>query len=344
MKALVLKGAMDFSYEEQPEPASPPGHVLVRVEAVCICGSDIHAIQGRQPLFSFPRVIGHEVAGVVHQVGAGVSQFRPGDRVCLMPCIPCGTCRACRAGRTNACGSLELYGVQTDGGLREYMAAPESNWLKMPEGAAPEEIAVLEPLTIGAHAVAKLGLQPDHRVLVVGAGPIGVSCALNAQTYGVQVTLADNNAVRREFAAERFGLAVLDPNQEDYPSQIHQATQGELFDAVVDTTAAKQAMESDWKWICQGGKIVFVGICNGALELDGVSFHMREPFLFVTRNSTRRDFERVLRFWQLGMLQPERFLTHKVSFFQAGESLPRWTDPAAGVFKGVVLFQQHKAK
>lgn len=338
MKALVLNRAMAFSYEERPMPACPSGHVLVQVEAVCICGSDVHAIQGHQPLFSFPRVIGHEVAGVVRQTGAGVTQLQPGDRVCLMPCIPCGACRACRAGRTNSCGSLKLYGVQTDGGLQEYMAAPESNWLKMPEGAAPEEIAMLEPLTIGAHAVAKLNLEPGHRVLVVGAGPIGVSCAMNARTYGAQVTLSDSSPARREFAGERFGMAVLDPTREDYLSHIQQTTQGELFDAVVDTTAAKLAMENDWKWICQGGKIVFVGICNGTLELDGVSFHMREPSLFVTRNSTRRDFERVLQFWQLGMLQPERFITHRVAFAQAGEALPRWADPAAKVFKGVVYF------
>lgn len=339
MKALVLNGAMDFRYEERPMPVCHPGHVVVRVEAVCICGSDIHAIQGHQPLFSFPRVIGHEVAGVVYQVGEGVTQFQPGDRVCLMPCIPCGTCRACRAGRTNSCGSLKLYGVQTDGGLQEYMAAPAVNWLKMPEEAVPEETAMLEPLTIGAHAVAKLQLQPGDRVLVVGAGPIGMSCALNARTYGAQVTLSDSSASRRAFAREQFGLAVLDPMANDYQDEILRTTQGERFDAVVDTTAAKSAMENDWKWICQGGKIVFVGICNGTLELDGVSFHMREPSLFVTRNSTHRDFERVVQFCQLGMLRPAQFLTHRVPFLQAGKTLPIWTEPSAQVFKGVVLFQ-----
>lgn len=320
-------------------PECLPGQVLIRVEAVCICGSDIHAILGHQPLFKFPRVIGHETAGVVHQVGEGVTQFSPGDRVCLMPCIPCGTCRACRNGRTNSCGRLKLYGVQADGGLQEYMSAPESNWLKLPEGASPEEAAMLEPLTIGAHAVAKLDLQPGDRVLVVGAGPIGVSCAMNSLTYGAQVTLSDSSPVRREFVGERFGMTVLDPAGEGYRNQILHVTQGELFDAVVDTTAAKPAMESDWKWICQGGKIVFVGICSGTLELDGVSFHMREPSLFVTRNSTRRDYERVLRFWQLGILRPGLFITHRVRFEQASETLTRWVDPSSGVFKGVVCFR-----
>lgn len=338
MKALVLNKAMDFSYEERPMPDCPPDHVVVRVDAVCVCGSDVHAIQGHQPLFSFPRVIGHEVAGTVSQTGSRVRGLREGDRVCLMPCIPCGTCRACRAGRTNTCGSLKLYGVHTDGGMQEYLAAPEGNWLKMPDRAAPEEIAMLEPLTIGAHAVAKLDLQPGDRVLVVGAGPIGMSCAVNARTYGAQVTLSDSSRGRREFGKNHFNLEILDPLGYDYEEEIKQITDGELFDAVIDTTASKSAMEHDWKWITQGGKIVYVGICNGTLELDGLSFHMREPSLFVTRNSTRRDFERVLQFWQQGMLDPAQFITHTTSFDQAAETVLRWVDPASNVFKGVVRF------
>lgn len=118
MKALVLNGPYDLSYEERPYPDCPSDHVVVRVDAVCICGSDIHAIQGHQPLFTFPRVIGHEVAGTVHQVGEAVTGLAVGDRVCLMPCIPCGTCHSCRKGYTNSCSKLQLYGVHQDGGLQ----------------------------------------------------------------------------------------------------------------------------------------------------------------------------------------------------------------------------------
>lgn len=127
MKALVLDRANTFRYEERPIPQCLPGQLLVRMEAVCICGSDLHAIRGDQPLFSFPRVIGHEAAGRVAEVGEGVRGFSVGDQVCLMPCIPCGTCRACQRGRTNACARLNLYGVHQDGGLQEYLAAPAQN-------------------------------------------------------------------------------------------------------------------------------------------------------------------------------------------------------------------------
>ncbi len=340
MKALVLNKPMDFSYEMRPYPECPAGNVVVRVDAVCICGSDIHAIKGNQKMFSFPRVIGHEVAGTVHQVGEGVRNLAVGDRVCLMPCIPCGECRACQKGKTNTCSSLKLYGVHTDGGLQEYLSTPAQSWLKVPAQASAQEICMLEPLTIGAHAVAKLDLQPGDRVLVVGAGPIGISCAVNAQTYGAKVVLSDSSPSRQDYGAKQFGFQVLDPMAPDYLDRIQEVTEGNLFDAVVDTTAAKSAMENDWRYIAQGGKIVFVGICNGTLEIDGFQFHMREPALFVTRNSTQKDYERVLNFWQMGQLEPGKFVTHTVDFEDAADVLLHWTNPAAGVFKGVVTFSE----
>lgn len=338
MRALVLNKPMNFTYEDRPMPQCLPEQLVVKVDAVCICGSDIHAIGGRQPLFSFPRVIGHEVAGTVCQVGKGVEGFSAGDKVCLMPCVPCSTCRACQKGKTNTCNHLELYGVHRDGGLQEYLAAPAANWMKAPQNASPEELSMVEPLTIGAHAVAKLGLQTGDRVLIIGAGPIGVSCAVNAQTYGAQVTLCDTNPLRRKFVKDRFNLAILDPLDYNYSEEIEETTEGNLFDAVIDTTAAKAVMGQDWKWIAHGGKIVFVGICNGVLELEGLPFHMREPSLFVTRNSTRTDYERVLDCWQKGMLNPGLFVTHTVPFAESLSVLPAWTNPAAGVFKGVVRF------
>jgi len=338
MKALVLNKPNDFSYEDRPYPACPPDHVVVQVDAVCICGSDNHAIRGNMAMFTFPRVIGHEVAGTVHQVGEQVTDLAVGDKVCLMPCIPCGKCRACQKGKPNACTGLHLYGVHEDGGLQEFLAAPARNWLKIPGTPSAEELCMLEPLTIGAHAVAKLDLQPGDRVLVIGSGPIGASCAVNARTYGAQVTMADTNPERRAFAAERFQVPVLDPLAADYEQQVLSATQGEYFDCVIDTTAVKFSMENAWKWIAHGGKIVFVGICNGTLEIPGQLFHAREPSLFVTRNSTRADFERVLQYWRLGYLDPAGFITHTVDFDQAAETLLHWPDPASGVFKGVVRF------
>lgn len=338
MKALVLNGANDFLYINRPEPQVGAGCLLVKINAVCICGSDYHAIRGRMPLFSFPRVIGHEASGTVCAIGEGVTDFVPGDKVVLMPCIPCGICHACRKGNTNSCQSLQLYGVHTDGALAEYLVAPATNWLKVPDDMDSTALAMIEPLTIGAHATAKLNLAPGDRLLVIGSGPIGASCAANAQTYGAEVYMADTSHLRREFCTRTFGLPVYDPLSKEYMQIIQDTTKGELFDAVIDTTAYKQSMENAWRYIGQAGKIVFVGICGTTIELDGIGFHMKEPTLYVTRNSTRTDFERVSQFIRQGMLHPQKFITHKASFDSAAQEIINWADPASAVFKGVITF------
>lgn len=338
MKALFLNKPGDLSYGEKPMPVCAPGEVMIRVDAVCICGSDYHAIRGNQGMYALPRVIGHEVGGTVYQVGEEVTAFQPGDKVCLMPCISCGTCRACQKGKTNACNHLQLYGVQIDGGLQEYLCAPEKHFLKVPGNASPAAISMIEPLTIGAHGVAKLNLEAGDQVLVIGAGPIGVTCAVNAASYGAKVTMADTSASRREFVAKQFGFDVLDPLEENYRQSILNITQGMLFDAVVDTTAFKGSMENTWKWIANGGKLVFVGICTGTLEFDGRGFHSKEPSLYVTRNSTDEDYRRVVSLWEKGMIDPEKFVTHTATFDNAAEAILKWVDPASGVFKGVITF------
>lgn len=338
MKALVLKSPKDFVYEERKKPECLEDGLLVKVDAVCICGSDVGAILGKNSLFTYPRVLGHEVAGTVVEVGRNVLSFEVGDKVALMPCISCGHCRACVKGKTNCCSSLKLYGVQEDGGLAEYLAAGEENWLKVPENLSASDVAMIEPLAIGTHAVRKLDLDQGDNVLVIGAGPIGVTVAENARTYGANVVLADLSSIRREFVSSRFGYKVLDPSDSTYMDTVRSLTEGQLFDAVIDTTAAKPSMENCWRYIAQGGKIVFVGVCGSVLEIDGKGFHGKEPTLFVTRNSTESDFRFVLENIVNGVFKPGAFVTHRVCFKDAGDTILQWVDPSFGVFKGVVLF------
>ncbi len=338
MNALVLNRPGEFSYEERPYPKCGPQDVVVKIGAVCICGSDNHAIKGDKTSFAFPLVIGHEVAGMVVETGREVSSLAVGDQVCLMPCISCDICRACQRGRTNACRELKLYGVHCDGGLQEYLSTPEKYWIKVPFEAKMEELSMLEPLTIGAHAVTKLDLRPGDRVLVIGAGPIGMSCAVNAQTYGAEVALVETNEARRIFGKERFPYPIFSPLSDSYGAELDEFTQGEGFDAVVDTTAVKASMDHAWQYLTQGGRLVFVGICSGTLEIDGRPFHMKEPSLFTTRNSTPQDYARIIQQWQQKKIDPSMFVTHTVPFDKAGNVLVKWTNNPESVFKGTVLF------
>lgn len=338
MRALVLNKAEDFVYEDRPRPVPGPGDVLVKISAVCICGSDVHVIKGDPTSYSLPGVIGHEVAGVVVETAPDVKDLAVGDTVCLMPCISCGSCKACRKGNTNSCTTLKLYGVHRDGGMQEYLCTPSRYWLKVPFPAAPAEVSMIEPLTIGAHAVAKLGLGQEDRVLVIGAGPIGMSCAVNARSYGATVVMSEINDGRRAFARERFGIEILNPLAEDYPAEVDRLTNGELFDAVIDTTAVKASMDNAWKMLAQGGRLLYVGILRGTLEINEQAFHMKEPVLYVTRNSTRTDYERVLSLWENGKIDPSLFITHTAPFDKAGKTLVKWVHNPAEVFKGVITF------
>lgn len=338
MKALVLNSVEDFTYEERLTPECLGNGLLVKIQAVCICGSDAGAILGKNALFSYPRVLGHEVAGIVTKVGSTVEGFTVGDKVSLLPCISCGKCRACQKGHTNACSVLKLYGVQVDGGLCQYMTAPASNWLKLPTTIDFASAAMLEPLAVGAHAISKVSIQEGDKVLIIGAGPIGASVAENARVRKAQVFLADLSPKRRAYVEKEFTYKVFNPSDKDYLEQLKAVTDDQLFDVVVDTTAAKPSMENCWRYIANSGKIIFVGICSSTIELDGKGFHSKEPSLFVTRNSTRKDFEEVLSRIESGEFIPHKYITHHVDFNHAKDEIIRWVNPDYGVFKGVVDF------
>ena len=337
MQALTLKGAKDFTYGERNIPERECGEVLIKIKAVSICGSDIHAIKGNQPMFTFPRVIGHEISAVVEDAGESV-QLRKGDSVCVMPCIPCNTCIACKAGKTNCCTSLELYGVHKDGGLQEYMSLPERHLLKNPFPDQVDEAAIIEPLTIGHHAVSRMHLAEGSRILILGAGPIGAACAVCARALGMDVTLADINPSRREFVKHSFDFPVFHPGEKSEKKEMMDKTGREGYHGVIDTTANKASMEQAFTWLAHGGEIVFVGTFNGTLEINEAAFHMKEPSLHVTRNSTPDDYRAVIRLWREGRIDPGLFITDRISFQDAGTEILKWADGNKDVFKGIVRF------
>ena len=336
MKALVLKQKGLFEYEQRPVPVCADGEVLIKPDIVSICGSDIHAIKGNLGLFSYPRVIGHEVSAHVVALGKNANAFEIGDHVCLMPCISCGKCLPCRRGVTNACVNLRLYGVHVDGGLQEYMAIQEKYLLKIPKNVTSEQVALIEPMTIGIHAMRKVALQAGDNVLILGAGPIGLCCALAANFMGARAVLADISTDRRQFVFERFGFPAIDPLSETYWEDIRRLTNGDLFYGVLDTTANKESMQNAYKFVCNGGRIVFIGILNGVLEMDGARFHMGEPTLMTTRNSTRSDYEFALECLKTGNVRPEKMITDRIRFANAAVRLMESPSSDNAPFKQII--------
>jgi threonine dehydrogenase-like Zn-dependent dehydrogenase len=260
-----------FAARDASEPVAPPGHALVAVKRVGVCGTDLHAFAGRQPFFSYPRVLGHELGVEVLAVTPGEMRVKVGDRCAVEPYLNCGTCGVCRAGRTNCCETLKVLGVHCDGGMTERIAVP-LNKLFPSMTLSLDQLALVETLGIGRHAVERAGLKPETDVLVVGAGPIGLAVVQFAKAAGATVRVLELNPVRRAFV-ERFGAEAI------------AAFDGQLTSVVFDATGSKASMGKSLEYVAFGGTIVFVGLVNDKVAIDDPLFHRREVTLKATRNS-----------------------------------------------------------
>lgn len=198
MKTIVLEQPGSLTLSETEMPAARQEHAVLRIRRIGICGTDYHAFNGNQPFFTYPRILGHELSGEIVSIESAASSFKPGDQVSVIPYLVCGTCIACRSDKTNCCTSLQVLGVHTDGGMREYLSVPAANLIAV-NGLDLDQAAIIEPLSIGAHAVRRAGLQPGESVLVIGGGPIGLGVMAFAKQQGAKVIAMDINQERLDF-------------------------------------------------------------------------------------------------------------------------------------------------
>jgi 2-desacetyl-2-hydroxyethyl bacteriochlorophyllide A dehydrogenase len=308
--------------------------VLVGVRRIGICGTDYHIYEGSHPYLNYPRVIGHELSGEVLEAPQG-SLFEVGDGVVINPYLSCGICLACRKGKPNCCVKLAVLGVHRDGGMCECISVPEGN-LYPAAGLSLDQAASVEFLAIGAHAVARSGLNAGARTLVTGAGPIGLGTAIFAQLAGGDVTIMDRDAERLGFALEAQ-VAVRSIEAGGRTTElVREATGGEGFDVVFDATGNRPSMEAAFGHVAHGGTLVFVGVLTENIAFSDPEFHKREMTVLGSRNALRSDFERVMGAIGSGRVPLHRLLTHRTSLMGVTTDLPRWTTEKAGLIKALV--------
>jgi 2-desacetyl-2-hydroxyethyl bacteriochlorophyllide A dehydrogenase len=334
VKALLCKAPNELVLVERPTPVIKPGEVLIRLRRAGVCGTDFHIFDGSQPYFEYPRIIGHELAGIIAEVGAA-SLLRPGQQVAIIPYLSCGSCVACRRGKTNCCQRLNVLGVHSDGGMADYICVPEANVIAA-EGVALDEAAMVEFLAIGAHAVGRGAVGPGARVLVVGAGPIGIACMIFAGLRGAEVTALDTRADRLAFCAKKIGVAHNLKAGADVKQALSQLTDGEFFDCVFDATGSAKAMNAGFDFVAHGGAYVLVSIVRDTISFSDPEFHKRETTLLSSRNATRRDFEDVLEALRSGSIPTAALGSHRASLSEAPEMFPLWIRPEAGVIKALI--------
>jgi 2-desacetyl-2-hydroxyethyl bacteriochlorophyllide A dehydrogenase len=338
MKTIILEEPGSFALTETEEPrALGPDQALVRVHRVGVCGTDLHAYRGQQPFFTYPRILGHELGVEVVQVGTNQAGFRPGDRCAVEPYLSCGRCIACRRGKSNCCVHLQVLGVHTDGGMREFITIPITK-LHRSETLSWEQLALVETLGIGAHAVERARLEAGEFALVVGAGPIGLSVIQFAQLAGARVVVMDVNEARLEFCRRHLGVGDTLAAGETALAQLEAITDGDLPTAVFDATGSPASMTQSFRYVAHGGRLVLVGLCQADISFHDPEFHRREMTLLATRNSTHREFQQIIRLMEEGRIDTEPWITHHVPCDEMPAAFPTWLEPASGVIKAMVEF------
>ena len=335
MNTLVCTEPGQFVYQQRPAPVLGAGQALLRIRRIGICGTDLHAFQGTQPFFSYPRVLGHELAGELVDTG-GAPGFAVGDAITFIPYFSCGQCIACRTGKPNCCAQMQVCGVHVDGGMAELLAVP-AQLLVHGEGLSYDELALVEPLAIGAHGVRRADVQPGEFVLVVGAGPIGLGVMEFARIAGAHVIALDINEQRLAFCREKLGVAhTINASASDVIAQLAAVTHGDMPTVVIDATGSQQAILSAFPYLAAGGRFVLVGLQKGDLTFSHPEFLKREATLMSSRNATRADFEHVIRSMKQGLVQPTTYITHRVRIDEVQAEFAHWLNPASGVIKAMV--------
>jgi 2-desacetyl-2-hydroxyethyl bacteriochlorophyllide A dehydrogenase len=298
---------------DTPAPEVPAGHALVRVHRIGICGTDLHAYRGRQPFFNYPRILGHELGVEVVEPGDPAAGLARGDRCSVEPYLNCGRCVACRRGKPNCCTQLKVLGVHTDGGMRPLIAVP-AHKLHRSAVLSYDQLALVETLGIGAHAVERAEPASGEYVLVIGAGPIGLSVVQFAQAAGARVAVMDTSARRLEFCRRQLGIELLvDAAAPDAEARILELGGGEGPTIVFDATGNAASMTAAFKRPAAGGKLVFVGLVQGDLTFNDPEFHRRELTVFASRNARPETFRAIIAAIEAGRIDTSPWITHRLT-------------------------------
>ena len=341
MKAIVLQEPRRFERVEIEEASAPEaGEALVAVHRVGICGTDLSGYLGKFPFYSYPRIPGHELGVEVLEVGPDVTNVSPGDRCSVEPYINNPESFASQQGRSNCCDELQVLGVHTDGGLRSRFIVPARK-LHKSSSLEMEQLALVETLSIGCHAVDRCQPQAGENVLVIGAGPIGLSVIEFLKLTGARILVMDMNEERLAFCKHTMGVneTVVFQGDGSELEQIRQLTDGNLPSIVLDATGNPASMSNALNYVAHTGTMVFVGIVTDEIHFPHPLMHAREMTLLASRNSLPRDFVRIIQLIEEGIIDTQPWITHRTPFEEMPGVFESFTRPETGVIKAIVEVQ-----
>lgn len=325
MRALSLTAPRQFQWIDIPEPTPPgPDEAIVAIRAIGICGTDLSGYLGKMPFIHYPRILGHELGVEVLTVGENVTHLQPGDRCSVDPYLNCGHCAPCLAGRSNCCETLAVLGVHTDGGMTGRITLP-AHKLFPSANLSFEQLALVETLGIGCHAVQRAAVTANDTVLIIGAGPIGLTVLEFARIAGATTNVLELNPTRRDFVAGHYpGTRVLDAP----PSE-------PVADVIFDATGNPGSMAAALHLARFGGRVCYVGITPEPVQLDDPLFHRRELTLLASRNALPANFTRIIHLIESGKIDTRPWISHPCSFDDLPARMDALVQPESGVIKAV---------
>ena len=336
MRALSLEAPGRIRMVALSDPPAPgPAEALICIKQVGICGTDYHAFYGDQPFFTYPRILGHELGVEIVAVGTEVRHLAQGDHCAVRPYLSCGSCPACLRGKPNCCLYLEVFGVHVDGGLREFAVLPAA-YLHRSTTLTFEQLALVEPLAIGAHAVAGARIAQGERVLVVGVGPIGLAVTQFALLMGAQVIVTDISQQRLAFCQSLWPTLIRIDGGGSVTASLERLLGDDFPTAIFDATGNPQSMQAAFSYVGYGGRVIFVGLSQGNITFSDPLFHSREVTLLASRNALAVDFDNIIAELQEDKFNLAPWITHRATLETAADAFTYWSNSGSGTIKGLI--------
>ncbi|MEC3907199.1 zinc-binding alcohol dehydrogenase family protein [Tamlana sp. 2201CG12-4] len=337
MKVIRLNkpGVWETLEVKAPNHILKRGEALLKVNKIGVCGTDLHAFKGTQPFFNYPRILGHELAVEVVAVAEDVKNVKIGDRCSVEPYYNSVVGQAVRRGKTNCGEHLQVLGVHVDGGMQEYIVYP-SKFLHASNSLSNDQLAMIEPLAIGCHAVDRAEISSEDIVLVIGTGPIGLGTIQFAQLTGARVIAMDIDQVKLDKCKEITNVQDTINALEDVEPHLRSLLNGDLPTVVLDATGSAKSMMNTFKYVAAGGTIVFIGLFMGDVSFNDPYFHKKELTLKASRAALSNDFSRIIGLIESGKIDPIPFITHRIKFDEVPENFEKLFSHGGELIKAII--------
>lgn len=339
MKTIIINNPGEVDIIEQAMPVRKQGEALLKILYGGICGSDLGTYRGTFAYASYPRIPGHEFSAEIIEIGDNDRNLKPGMIVTCNPYFNCGHCYSCQRGLVNCCTSNETMGAQRDGAFSEYITMPIER-IYDGKGLSAKTLALIEPFCISYHGISRANIQPNDKVLVIGAGTIGVLAAIAAKAKGAKVYISDVAENKMNYAIETFGLdgGILNDSPENFIKRVEEITNGNYFDVTIEAVGLPSTFQACIDAAAFGARMVQIGVGKCTHEFDFTLLQKKELNVYGSRNALKKDFLELIDLVKSGKVDLEKIVTNTYNLDEADKAFQDFSKNAASMLKVVIKF------